>query len=57
MSVHTSAGDLALLRELIEAGRLRPAIDRRYPFSQLPDALRNLEEGHARGKIVLSDIG
>ncbi|HTT26283.1 MAG TPA: NAD(P)-dependent alcohol dehydrogenase [Thermoplasmata archaeon] len=44
---------LEQLRSLVEAGRLTPVIDRTYPFSQLPDALRYLAEGHARGKIVV----
>ncbi len=46
--------DLVALKELIEAGRVTPAIDRRYPLSQVPDALRYLIEGHARGKIVIT---
>ena len=46
--------DLAVLRELLEAGKVRPVIDRRYELSQVPDALRYLGEGHARGKIVIT---
>ena len=46
--------DVAFLNELIEAGRLVPAIDRRYPLSALPDALRYLESGQARGKVVIT---
>jgi NADPH:quinone reductase-like Zn-dependent oxidoreductase len=42
------------LKALIEAGKVTPAIDRRYPFSQVPDALKYLAEGHARAKIVIS---
>jgi NADPH:quinone reductase-like Zn-dependent oxidoreductase len=46
--------DLVTLTELIEAGTLTPVIDRTYPLIEAPDAIRYLEEGHARGKIVIS---
>jgi NADPH:quinone reductase-like Zn-dependent oxidoreductase len=46
--------DVAILRELIEAGRIKPVIDRRYELSQVPEALRYLESGEARGKIVIN---
>jgi NADPH:quinone reductase-like Zn-dependent oxidoreductase len=46
--------DLIALTELIEAGKVTPVIDRRYPLSQVPDALRYLIAGHARGKIVIT---
>jgi NADPH:quinone reductase-like Zn-dependent oxidoreductase len=46
--------DLAVLRELLEAGKVTPAIDRRYELSESADALRYLGEGHARAKIVIS---
>jgi NADPH:quinone reductase-like Zn-dependent oxidoreductase len=46
--------DLALLKELLEARKIVPVIDRRYPFSGLPDALRYLGEGHAQGKVVIT---
>jgi NADPH:quinone reductase-like Zn-dependent oxidoreductase len=46
--------DLALLAELFEAGKVVPVIDRRYPLSELPEALRYLEEGHALGKVVIT---
>ena len=49
-----SSNDLQFLRELIEAGRVRPVIDRTYPLSQAPEAIRYLEAGHARGKVVIS---
>jgi len=47
--------DLVALKELIEAGKVTPVIDRRYPMSQVPDALQYLIEGHARGKIVVTE--
>jgi NADPH:quinone reductase-like Zn-dependent oxidoreductase len=46
--------DVAFLKELIEAGRVAPVIDRRYPLSEVPEALRYLEEGHFRGKVVIA---
>jgi NADPH:quinone reductase-like Zn-dependent oxidoreductase len=46
--------DLAVLKELAEAGKLAPVIDRRYALSDLPEALRYQGEGHARGKIVIA---
>ena len=46
--------DLALLEELFEAGKVVPVIDRRYPLSEVPEALRYLEEGHALGKVVIT---
>jgi NADPH:quinone reductase-like Zn-dependent oxidoreductase len=49
-----SARDLQFLTELIEAGKLTPVIDRTYPLSEVADALEYLEEGHARGKVVIT---
>ena len=46
--------DLMVLKELIESGQVTPAIDRTYPLSEVPAAIRYLEEGHARGKVVIS---
>jgi NADPH:quinone reductase-like Zn-dependent oxidoreductase len=46
--------DLEALRELIEAGKVTPVIDRTYPLIEAPDAIRYLAEGHARGKIVIT---
>src|SRR5438874_10790928 len=44
----------AVLADLIQTGKMKPVIDRTYPFSQLPEAMRYLEEGHARGKVVVT---
>jgi NADPH:quinone reductase-like Zn-dependent oxidoreductase len=49
-----SREDLQILKELIEAGKVTPVIDRTYSLSEVPEAIRYLEEGHARGKIVIT---
>jgi NADPH:quinone reductase-like Zn-dependent oxidoreductase len=46
--------DMLVLKELIESGKVTPVIDRTYPLSQVPEAIRYLEEGHARGKVVIT---
>jgi NADPH:quinone reductase-like Zn-dependent oxidoreductase len=46
--------DLLFLKRLIEAGTLTPVIDRTYPLGEVPEAIRYLEEGHARGKVVIA---
>ena len=46
--------DVVVLTELIEAGKVRPVIDRRYPLREVPAALRYLEAGHAKGKVVIT---
>ena len=46
--------DLIVLKELIEAGRVTPVIDRSYPLSEVPEAIRHLEQGRARGKVVIT---
>jgi NADPH:quinone reductase-like Zn-dependent oxidoreductase len=46
--------DMLVLKELIEAGKVTPIIDRTYPLAEVPEAIRYLEEGHARGKVVIS---
>jgi NADPH:quinone reductase-like Zn-dependent oxidoreductase len=46
--------DMEVLRELLEAGKMTPVIDRRYELSEIADALRYMGEGHAQGKIVIS---
>ena len=49
-----SKKDLAVLADLIQTGKVKPVIDRTYTLSQLPEAMRYLEEGHARGKVVVT---
>lgn len=46
--------DLEFLQGLLEAGKLKPVIDRSYPLAQVPQAIAYLEEGHARGKVVIT---
>ena len=46
--------DLTILADLMQTGKVTPVIDRTYPLSQVPDAIRYLEEGHARGKVVIT---
>jgi NADPH:quinone reductase-like Zn-dependent oxidoreductase len=53
VSAHATTKDLELLSELIEAGKVRPVIDRRYPFAEIPAAIAYMEQGHARGKVVV----
>jgi NADPH:quinone reductase-like Zn-dependent oxidoreductase len=45
---------LVVLKELIEAGKLTPVIDRTFPLSETPEAIRYLESGRARGKVVIT---
>jgi NADPH:quinone reductase-like Zn-dependent oxidoreductase len=46
--------DLAVLKELVEAGKVAPVIDRRYTLREVPEALRYQGEGHSQGKIVIA---
>jgi hypothetical protein len=48
--------DLAALADLLQAGKVTPVVDRRYRLSEVPEAIRYMEEGHARGKVVI-DVG
>jgi len=50
----TNNKDLVFMKELIEAGKVVPVIDRRYPLSEVPDAIRYYEKGHAQGKVVIT---
>jgi len=49
--------DLQDLKELLEAGKMKPVIDRSYPLREVPEALRYYGEGHARGKVVITVCG
>jgi NADPH:quinone reductase-like Zn-dependent oxidoreductase len=46
--------DLVVLKELIEASKVTPVIDRCYTLTEVPEAIRYLEEGHARGKVIIT---
>ena len=55
--VQSNLRDLVFMTELYEAGKVVPVIDRRYPLSEVPEALRYLGEGHAQGKVVITMEG
>jgi NADPH:quinone reductase-like Zn-dependent oxidoreductase len=55
MLTSPNPGDLLFLKELLETGRIVPAIDRCYPLAEVPDAIRYLLEGHPRGKVVITN--
>ena len=54
LSMERSKEDLQFLKELVEAGKVTSVIDRTYPLSAVPEAIRYLEAAHARGKVVIT---
>jgi len=54
MMAEPSQKDLTILGDLMQAGKVKPVIDRTYKLSEVPEAIRYLEEGHARGKVVIT---
>jgi NADPH:quinone reductase-like Zn-dependent oxidoreductase len=54
LSAKSNKKDLVFMKELLEAGKVVPVIDRRYTLSEVPEALRYLEEGHAKGKVIIT---
>jgi NADPH:quinone reductase-like Zn-dependent oxidoreductase len=53
-TVKPNKQDLLFLKELIETGDVSPVVDRTYSLTEVPEAIRYLEEGHARGKVVIT---
>jgi alcohol dehydrogenase len=53
LMMHPSGDDLDVLTELVDGGQLKPVTDRVFPFEQIPDAFAYLEEGHAKGKVIV----
>jgi NADPH:quinone reductase-like Zn-dependent oxidoreductase len=54
LAVRPNTKDMLYIAELLQSGKLRSAIDRRFPLEEVPEALRYLGEGHARGKLVIT---
>jgi NADPH:quinone reductase-like Zn-dependent oxidoreductase len=54
LTARVAQNDLLALRDLIEAGKVTPVIDRTYPLSEVPEAIRQWEMGHAQGKVVIT---
>ncbi|MBE2201285.1 MAG: NAD(P)-dependent alcohol dehydrogenase [Anaerolinea sp.] len=56
LSAKANQQDLLAIKELLEAGKVAPVIDKRYPLPETPEALRYLGAGHARGKVVITIV-
>ena len=54
VSAKVNQKDLEFIKDLLETGKVVPVIDKRYPFSEVPEAFRYFGEGHARGKVVIT---
>jgi NADPH:quinone reductase-like Zn-dependent oxidoreductase len=54
LAVRPNLKDLIYITELCEAGKVTPVIDRRYPLSEVPDAIRYLGEGRTKGKVIIT---
>lgn len=54
MMAQGNKDDLNALADLMQSGKVTPVIDRTYPLSQIREAMKYLEEGHARGKVVIT---
>ena len=53
-SMPDKKNQMAVLKDLLEAGKNTPIIDRTYPLAEVPEAIGYLEEGHARGKVIIT---
>ena len=54
MMAQPSTQDLTLLADMVQSGKLKAVIDRTYKLDQVPEAVRYVEEGHARGKVIIT---
>jgi len=54
MMSNPTQNDMTMLADLMQSGKVTPVIDRRYKLSEVPEAMRYLEAGHARGKVVIT---
>jgi NADPH:quinone reductase-like Zn-dependent oxidoreductase len=54
MMAELNKADLTILGDLMQSGKVKPVIDRTYPLSQIAEAMRYLEAGHARGKVIIT---
>jgi len=54
MMADANQKDLTVLGDMMQSGKIKPVIDRTYKLSEVPDAIRYLEAGHARGKVVIT---
>jgi NADPH:quinone reductase-like Zn-dependent oxidoreductase len=54
LAMKPNKNDLVFMKELLEAGKVVPVIDRRYPLSEVPEAFRYYDEGHSQGKVVIT---
>ncbi len=54
LSHKPNVNDLVYMKELIEAGKVVPVIDKRFPLSEIGEAFRYFEEGHPSGKVVIT---
>jgi NADPH:quinone reductase-like Zn-dependent oxidoreductase len=54
LTAHQTQQDLAVLKEMLESGKIKPAIDRLYTLAEVPEALQYLGQGHAQGRIVVT---
>ncbi len=51
---NVNQADLVFMKELLEAGKVVPVIERKYSLTETPQAIRHVEEGHTQGKVVIT---